>query len=125
MNRDDLKKKVPILSGQFIDSKGWVSSIDLLIALGWLTQKDLLNWRRGRVPYLEKAVSVNLSKISFAMKTFRSWAKHSKLKPSQTVYKKKGHFLRFSKNGISNIERAYQTHFFHTSKIRKINNSSS
>jgi hypothetical protein len=87
----------------------------VLTGLGWISAEKLDDWRFGRVNYLERTVTANLSKISFAMLEFRRWAVLSKLKPSETVYKRYGKgpkiILRFSKSGSPAIEKAYRTHY--------------
>lgn len=41
-------------------------------------------WRRGRVPYLERVTVASLPKISTAMRIFQRWGRG--LRPSQTAY---------------------------------------
>jgi hypothetical protein len=41
---------------------------------------------QGRVDYLERLVTANLSKISTAMATFRRWAQKEGLNPSESAY---------------------------------------
>ncbi|MBS0349781.1 MAG: hypothetical protein JSR33_01100, partial [Proteobacteria bacterium] len=71
--------------------------------------------RKGKVPYLEKVIQDNLSKISFAMRCYRQWATHKQLKPSQTAYmtqtKTNRRELQFSKSGDPNMGYAYRTHY--------------
>lgn len=98
-------------AGKVVDKKGYVSTIDLFLELGWLTSHKLTDWKMGRIPYLERVITANLAKISRTMKELRSWAVHSNLKQSMTVYKHKSHFLRFSKSGNAHIENAYKTHY--------------
>ena len=110
------KKKTPIqqvrtVAGNVVSKKGYVSAIDLFLGIGWLTQDKLSDWKKGKIPYLEQVVTANLKKISKAMKEFRTWAIHSKLKSSITVYKHKSCRLRFSKSGSPTIETAYSTHY--------------
>jgi hypothetical protein len=100
-----------MVAGNVVSKKGYVSAIDLFLGIGWLTQDKLSDWRKGKIPYLERVVTANLKKISRAMKEFRSWATHSKLKASITIYKHKSCRLRFSKSGNPNIETAYSTHY--------------
>jgi hypothetical protein len=57
--------------------------------IGWLQPTHLQEWRKGRVPYLEKVIQASLGKISFAMKCFGRWASTRKLKSSKTA-----HFIR-------------------------------
>ncbi|MHB1949778.1 MAG: hypothetical protein ACYCQI_16895 [Gammaproteobacteria bacterium] len=99
------------LAGSIISKKGYVSTIDLFLEMGWLQQDKLNDWKHGKISYLERVITANLSKISKVMKELKSWAIHSKLKPSFTVYKHKSHRLRFSKTGQLNIETAYSTHY--------------
>ena len=82
-----------------------------MIGIGWLNPDKLADWQQGKVPYLEQVIIANLHKISKIMKEFKSWAVHSKLKPSVRVYQHKSSRLRFSKTGEFNIETAYRTHY--------------
>lgn len=91
----ELWGKVAKAGGEAIDQKGYVTSVDILMGIGWLRRADHDAWRRGQVPYLEKAVSAKLSKISKAMKAFR----------------------RFSKSGNESVERNCATHYFLPSKF--------
>ncbi len=68
-------------------------------------------WRLGQVDYLERAVQANLSRISKAMKLFRSWATERALIPRETHYKRRSQTLRFSKSGHPSLERMYRTHW--------------
>ena len=103
--------KVASVAGEAISKKNYVSVIDLFLGMGWLTQANLADWKKGKVPFLEKVITANLKKISRTMKEFKAWAVHSKLKASTTVYKHKNYRLRFSKKGELNIENAYSTHY--------------
>jgi hypothetical protein len=64
----------------------FVTAIDVLMGLGWLTTPQVDEWRQGRVDYLDPLVTANLSKISTAMAAFRQWAQKEGLNPSETVY---------------------------------------
>lgn len=55
--------------------KGWVSSIDVLVGLGWLTPENVAACRRGQVPFLERVVSAGLGRVSTAMRE-RELAEH-------------------------------------------------
>lgn len=117
--KKNLSHKIPNLAGSIISKKGYVSTIDLFLEMGWLKQDNLNDWKRGKISYLERVITANLNKISKAMKELKSWAIHSKLKPSLTVYKHKSHKLRFSKTGQLNIEAAYSTHYILIKTDRK------
>jgi hypothetical protein len=114
-NRATLAHRVNVAASAALTARNYVSAIDVLVGIGWLEPRLLEDWRRGRVDYLERVVQANLSRISEAMKLFRSWAAARGLKPSETAYVRwtKGQRppLRFSKSGNPHLERAYRTHF--------------
>ncbi len=92
----------------------FVTAIDVLVGVGWLTTPQVDRWRQGRVDYLERQVTANLSKISTAMAAFRRWAQKQGLNPSETacLSRSRDHrLLRFSKSGDPAIEAAYRTHW--------------
>lgn len=104
-------KQVKTIAGKIVSKQGCVSTVDLLVEIGWLNQKNLVAWKTGKIPYLEAIVTANLKKISSVMKELMSWAAHSKLKASITDYKYKNIRLRFSKSGNADIETAYSTYY--------------
>ena len=106
-----LEKLVAKAAGEAVSRQGYVSAIDVLIGIGWLSKEKLDAWRLGQVPYLERVVNANLSKISSAMKAFRGWANHSGLELRPATYKRRSYCLRFSKSGAPSIEEAYRIHF--------------
>jgi hypothetical protein len=92
----------------------YVSPIDVLVGVGWLDPGAEKRWRLGQIDCLERAVQANLSRISAAMKLFRSWATGKGLNPSETRYVARAprrQTLRFSRSGEPGIERAYRTHW--------------
>ena len=95
--------------------KGFVAPVELFIRMDLLSPESAENWRRGRIPYLERVIRCNLSKASRILRILRMLAHELDLKPSPTVYKRwtKGcrPLLRFSKTGDHNIEAAYARHF--------------
>jgi hypothetical protein len=115
MNNIELRKKVRVLASNILEDKGYISPVELLMKLEYLTQKAYTDWRNKRVPYLERVCNVNLSKLSTIMKELKKYAKESNLKASWTAYNKWGKGnkirLRFSKSGNNNIEKEYATHY--------------
>jgi hypothetical protein len=92
----------------------FVTAIDVLIGMGWLTTPQVDRWRQSRVDYLERLVTASLPKISTAMAAFRRWARSEGLTPSVTAYlsRSRDHRpLRFSKSGDPGLEAAYRTHW--------------
>lgn len=122
MNNTDLRNKIKIIGGKIIEEKGYLTSIDILLKLDYLSEKDYENWRFGKVEYLEKVCSVNLKKLSTINKTIKEISGQWNLKQSWTAYNKYGKVkkirLRFSKSGNEQIEQAYATHYINTEKIK-------
>ncbi len=101
----------------------YVSAIDVLVGMGILQLSQVEDWRKGKIPYLERAVLGSLGKISRTMKAFRAWAKKCQLVPRETVYlaRTKGSkkMLQFSKSSHPRIEKAYRTHFVSLALVEK------
>jgi len=113
--KKSLEERIVSAANAALENHKYVSPIDVLIGLGWLSQGQVQDWRRGRIQYLEHVIQANLSKITPAMKIFQSWAKKQGLNPSQTAYLVRtagpNRELWFSKSGRPDIERAYRTHY--------------
>lgn len=92
-----------------------VAPVDVLVRLGRLDPKDLEDWRMGRVPYLEKVLKGNLTRLSRVLRILRYHAHDLKLVPSVTVYMRWGkgpkQRLRFTRSGDAKVEEAYSRHF--------------
>jgi len=56
MNNKELEKNVKQFTSMLSYMKGYVSSVDVLIKHGYITESDYQNWRFGKIPYLEKPV---------------------------------------------------------------------
>jgi hypothetical protein len=107
-NRDALAQRVVKAAEAALAAQGYASSIDVLVGIGWLDTGKVEQWRRGQIDYLERVVQSNLSRISEAMKLFRSWAAGRGLSASQTSYvaRRPGRqTLRFSRSGDQGSRR--------------------
>jgi len=100
--------------------KGFVAPIELFIRMDLLSPASVENWRRGRIPYLERAIQCNLSKANRILRILRMHAHDLDLKPVPTVYKRwtRGPrtLLHFSKTGDRAVEKAYARHFLSPEK---------
>ncbi len=89
-----------------------VTPVDVLIEMGLLAPKSLEDWRHGRVPYLERAITCNLTRLT---RFLRFHAHDLNLVPSVTAYMRwsKGpkQRLQFTKTGDPRLEEAYARHF--------------
>lgn len=109
-----MERRVVEVAEAALAERQYVSAIDVLLGLGWLTPLHVAAWRQGRVDCLERVVHCNLTRTSTAMKLFRRWAGRRGLRPSETAYvarTRDRRRLRFSKSGDSDIERHYSTHW--------------
>jgi hypothetical protein len=121
MSRIKIEKKVYTCAFELLQEKGFVSPIDLLVKMERIAPKQVEEWRFGRIPYLERAVMGNLSKLNHILMTLRKFAKEQNLKPSKTVYMSWGkgpkQRLRFSKTGSQYMEDLYSTHYVRAKKL--------
>ncbi len=92
-----------------------VAPVDVLVGMSLLAPEQLEAWRRGRVPYLEKVIGTNLTRLSRLLRILRFHAHDLKLVPSVTAYMRWGkgpkQRLRFTKTGDPRLEEAYSRHF--------------
>lgn len=111
---DPLYPKVVAAVAKILSTSKVVAPIDVLIHMGLLDQSRVEEWRFGRVPYLEKVISGNLTKLSRLLRILRFHGHDLHLSPSLTVYARWGKGpktrLRFTKTGDEPLERAYATH---------------
>ncbi|MGY8711231.1 hypothetical protein RAD16_36340 [Bradyrhizobium sp. 18BD] len=113
-NRKKLDDRVRRAAEASLEARKYVSSVDVLVGIGWLDPGALKRWQQGQVAYLEEVVQTELPRISEAMKLFRSWAAAKELRPSETAYIARTparQMLRFSKSGHPTIEKLYRTHW--------------
>jgi len=92
-----------------------VAPVDVLVEMDLLAPEHLDDWRRGKVPYLERVIRCNLTKLSRLLRILRFHAHDLNLVPSMTVYMRWGKGpklrLRFTKRGDPKLEEAYARHF--------------
>lgn len=124
MNTIELEKKVRHFTHVLVYEKGFVSSVDILLRLGYLSKANYELWRFGKIDYLEKVLTTNLSKLSLINKIMRKTASDLKLEKSWTGYNKYGKGVNkqliFSKSRDYKIEEAYATHHVDKKRIAAI-----
>ena len=121
-NRNKLANRIATAAEASLAAQGYVSAIDVLVGIEWLTPDSLKRWRQGQVDYLERVVHSNLSRISEAMKLFRAWAAQRGLLARETQYvthTRHRQPLRFSRSGVDAIERLYRTHWVSPALVAK------
>lgn len=107
-------------TGDLVREKGFVAPIELFIRMELLSPESVEDWRRGRIPYLERAIQCNLSRASRILRILRMHAHDLDLKPALTVYKRwttgPRTLLQFSKTGARALEDSYARHFLSPGK---------
>ena len=115
MNRDQLTKKVEQSCIEILDNLGYISSVEVLLKLEYLTKDNYEKWRFGKTDYLEKVCTANLNKLNFINSSISKLAKKLNLRSSRTVYMKHGKCpktrLKFSKSNSKAKEIQYSTHY--------------
>ena len=113
--RDPMYPQVERAVAAILASSKVVAPVDVIVRLGWLSTADLENWRSGRVPYLERAIRCNLTRLSRFLRILGFHCHELNLTASQTAYVKWGKgrrtALRFTKTGDPPLERVYARHF--------------
>jgi hypothetical protein len=65
--------------------RGFVAPIELLIRMELLSPESVEDWRRGRIPFLQRVIRCNLSKASRIVRILRIHAHDLDLKGSLTL----------------------------------------
>jgi hypothetical protein len=110
-NQKKLEERIRAAGEAALAKRKFVTAIDILVGIGWLTPVQVERWRAGQIPYLERVATASLPKLGTALRLFRSWAGRRGLKPSETTYRHRSQRLRFTRFGERNVERAYSTHW--------------
>jgi len=113
--KDKYYPRVVRAVGKILAHADVIAPSDVLIQMGNLSQKNYEAWRKGQVPYLERAFEGSLSKANRILRIIGFHAHDLNMVPRQTVYhqwgKGKNRLLRFSKSGDPNLEKAYSRHY--------------
>ncbi|MCV2490833.1 DUF2293 domain-containing protein [Geodermatophilus sp. YIM 151500] len=97
-----------------LQEQGHVSTVEVLVGMGWLQPVHRDRWRQGRVPYLELVVQAGSGKVSTVMLALQRWAREEGLQPSEAAYVARTHdhrSLQFTAGGDPSTEVAYRTHW--------------
>jgi len=112
--KDKLYPRVTAAVHKILESSRVVTPVDVMMEIGFLRKDRFEDWRFGRVPYLERVMTCNLSKAQRVLMILKYHAGERGLRQSSTTYKKWGkgrkHLLQFSKSGSPSMETLYATH---------------
>ena len=118
---DKYYPKVANAVDRVLSSEKYVTPIRVFQSMGLLEKRDIESWKKGQVPYLERAIGCNLHKASRILRLLRFCAHDLNLKPSITVYNRKVRggkiTLRFTKSNDKKLEEAYSRHFVVVGKL--------
>jgi hypothetical protein len=118
---DPLYPRIARTTDDLLRRGTFVAPVDVLLAMELLTRERLEDWRHGRVPFLERVINCNLTRLGRVLRILRFHAHDLNLKPSWTAYMRWGkgpkQRLRFTKTGDPKVEEAYATHFVWPSKV--------
>ena len=115
MNRRELELAALAAADRGLKARGYIALDEVFREMGKLDAKQWDEWRRGKVPYLERVIRLNLSQINAVCRAVHASARRGNLKPSWTAYVRWGKGsrppLRFTKSGDPNLERAWATRY--------------
>ena len=116
MNRSELMTKARASADRLLQEKGYISAVEVLLAMGRLSKENYERWRFRQVPHLDKVLPGSLNEHAFFCRELRAYARDKlKLKPSRTAYvswgKGRRQPLRFSKFGEPHLEELFSTHY--------------
>jgi len=111
--KDKLYPKVVRATAELLRESDEISPVTVLMKIGNLTPQDYDAWRRGRIPYLERAFQGSLSKANRYLRIIGFHAHDLNMVPTQHAYRQTGkkRILRFSRSHDPNVEKSYARHF--------------
>ena len=113
--KDRIYPRIVRAVSAILERKNFVAPVDVLVEMDLLKVEHLEDWRFGRVPYLERVIRCNLTRLGRLLRILRFHAHDLKLVPSHTVYMQWGkgpkRRLHFTKTGDATLEEAYARHF--------------
>ncbi len=114
-NQQQLTSKIISIASRILDENQYVSTVDILLGLGYLSPNILEDWYRGRLSYLENGLHVGSEKLGFAIQFFHEWANQQGLVTREKNYIQKAstqtNYLMFSESAREEIEKYYKTYY--------------
>ncbi|EUA22440.1 hypothetical protein I552_6931 [Mycobacterium xenopi 3993] len=80
-----VEQRVRRIAEAALGEQRFVSALDVLLGLGWLTPSHVHRWRQGRLESLESALQVNPNKVTAAMAVLRRWAQERGCSPPRPI----------------------------------------
>src|SRR5882724_3586228 len=115
LDKNALEKRVHRAAEAALEDHQSVSVIDVLTGMGLLAHSRVVEWRQGRVDFLEDVIQGRPEKIVYSIQAFQRWAVVNGLEPSQTRYARSTREgprdLRFTSNPDPAVEKIFRTHY--------------
>ena len=114
MGQSNLEKRVEQAADEALARQRFVSAIDIVVGLRWLSPHQVDAWRQGRIGTLESQIQTSPTKVMTALLAFQQWAQERGLTPAEIDYvtaTRDRRRLQFSIDGDDDVERAYRTHW--------------
>jgi hypothetical protein len=81
--RDRYYPKITAAVTRLLKDRSTITPVDVFMQMGYLTKEDYENWRFGGVPYLERVIKCNLSKINRMLRILKIHVEDRGLRASQ------------------------------------------
>jgi hypothetical protein len=108
-----MTRKIIETAEELLDRQGQVSTLDLLLALGYLRSSHIRDWKRGMLAHLELAASADPESWARAMEVFHLWGEERGLRRALVDYPAMNRagvrYLRFTETGDRILEDLYRT----------------
>lgn len=112
---DTLFPRVAAVVQALLAEKKPVAPLEVFLRLGYVNSTQVQDWRCRRIPYLERVIGCNLSKISRVLQILQGYARELGLTATTTSYQSYGRGpraeLQFSKTGHPNLEKVWRRCF--------------
>ncbi len=113
MNDKNLENKIKEEMERQVDETGSVSPVSLLIALKYLDAMKVEEWKEGKIPNLERGITLGREKVLRLLSVMSQHAKKMGYKRKVESYVgKDGKALNFSVTANPVIEEHYSTLYF-------------
>lgn len=81
-----LATRIAAIAEELLHRKKYVSPIDVLSGLGWLSGRVIESWEQGRAAQLAAVAAVSADRLAEAVDLIRDWAERTGLTPSEVDY---------------------------------------
>jgi hypothetical protein len=100
-----IETRVARIAEATLAEQQFVTSVDVLIGLGWLAPPNVDRWQKGHFTPLDRCIGVDHTKTAAALDALRRWAQDNGLEAFDTDY----HDRRFTADGDPATERTFGT----------------